>query len=495
MVYESDVGAGHDLPLQLIIISSPLIDFCMKTIKQLAEDLRSGKTSSVKLTKQCLKVIREKNPELNAFVSVNEKEALAMAKKADEILAKGEGNELTGIPLGIKDVFCEFNVESTACSKILKGFKPPYEGTVLKKLRAMGAVFIGHTNTDEFTMGCSTETSSYGTTKNPHDQTRTPGGSSGGSAAAVASGMCPWALGTDTGGSIRQPAAFCGVTGLKVTYGRVSRYGVMSMASSWDTIGCLTQTAKDAAIVLKYIAGHDEMDGTTPEQAVDDYPTLIDKPLKGLKVGIAKEFLEGLDPKVKKVFEQSVDQAKSLGMKIKEVSIPMMPYGLDVYYILCPSEVSANMARYDGIRFGPKSDAKNLVDSYFEARTKGFADEVKRRIIIGTYALSAGYYDAYYRKAAKVRTLIIKDFEKAFQEVDMIFAPTTPNIAFEIASKIDDPLQMYLEDIMTIPASAAGIPAVSIPNGTLDNMPLGLQIMGPQFSEAKILNVANAMSV
>lgn len=466
----------------------------MKTIKELSEELKSGKISSVEITEQYLKVIEEKNPEINAFISVNKEVALAMAKKADEMIAAGEGNELTGIPLGVKDNFCELDVESSACSNILKGFVPPYEGTVLKKLRAIGAVFLGHTNTDEFTMGVSTETSRFGTTRNPLDLKRTPGGSSGGSAAAVAAGMCPWALGTDTGGSIRGPATFCGITGLKVTYGRVSRYGIMSMASSLDTIGCLTLNPEDAAIVLKYIAGHDDMDSTTPELEVEDYLKDIEKPVKGLKIGVAKEYLDGLKPEVKKVFDDFAGKAKSRGAEIKEISLPMTPYALDVYYIICPSEVSANMSRYDGIRFGPKSDADNLVDSYFEARTAGFGDEVKRRIIMGTYILSAGYYDAYYRKALQVRTLILEDFAKAFKDVDVILAPTTPNIAFESGSMIDDPIQMYLEDVLTVPASIAGIPSVSIPSGVLNDMPLGVQIMGPHFSEGKILNVAHQLS-
>jgi len=466
----------------------------MKTIRELAADLRSGATSSVALTEACLKIIEENNPELNAFVSVNREAALEMAKKADEMIAAGEGNELTGIPVGIKDNFCEKGEESTACSKVLKGFKPPYEGTVLTKLRELGAVFIGHTNTDEFTMGASTESSCYGTSKNPLNPKLSSGGSSGGSAVAVAAGMVPYALGTDTGGSIRQPAAFCGITGMKVTYGRVSRYGIMSMASSFDTIGCLSQTPEDSAIVLKTLAGHDPMDATTPEVEVDDYASLLDRDLKGLKVGVPKEYLEGLDAEVRAAFDAAVDKAREAGAEISEISLPMTEQGLAVYYILVPSEVSANMSRYDGIRFGTPSDADNLVDSYFEARTAGFGDEVKRRIIIGTYALSAGYYDAYYKKAQKVRTLIIRDFEKAFSEVDVIFTPTTPNAAFEIGSKINDPIQMYLEDVMTVPASAAGIPGISIPAGEKDGMPLGLQILGPHFQESTILSVAHQMS-
>lgn len=462
-----------------------------KSILQTAADLRSGKTSSVELTKQYLDVSKKKNKDLNAFVLINEQGALAMAKKADDMIEKGEGNELTGIPIGVKDVFCEKGVETTACSNILRGFIPPYEGTVMQKLRNYGTVFLGHTNTDEFTMGGSTETSCFGTSKNPHDVNRTPGGSSGGSAAAVASGMCVWALGTDTGGSIRQPASFCGITGLKVTYGRVSRYGVMSMASSLDTIGPITRTPEDAAVVLKYIAGHDDHDGTTPQKFVDDYSKLLQKPLKNLKIGVPKEYLQGLKKDPRGVFDAAVEKFKSLGFPIQETSLPMTEHGLVVYYIICPSEVSANMARYDGIRFGPSSDAHDLIEAYREARTKGFGDEVKRRIIIGTYALSAGYYDAYYKKALKVRTLILRDFRKAFQEFDVLLTPTTPDVAFISHSKGSDPVEMYLEDAMTIPASVAGVPAISIPAGKVNGMPYGIQIIGPHFEEAKILNIAH----
>lgn len=461
------------------------------TIKDLSRQLRTKKLSSVELTQQYLAVINEKNKELNAFISINEQNALLMAKKADEMLKKGEGNDLTGIPLGVKDVFCELGQETTACSRILKGFIPPYEGTVIKKLRSVGAVFLGHTNTDEYTMGSSTETSCYGPSRNPLDPTRSSGGSSGGSAVAVAAGMCAWALGTDTGGSIRQPASFCGVTGMKNTYGRVSRYGVMSMASSLDTIGAISQTPEDAAIILNTLAGHDVMDGTTFPDPVPDYTANLEKPIKGLKIGVPKEYLDGVNPDLKKVFLNAIDRAKNLGCVIKDISLPMTAHGLAVYYIICPSEVSANMARYDGIRFGPKSDTKQLVNAYFEARTKGFGDEVKRRIIIGTYTLSAGYIDAYYKKALKVRTLILRDFQQAFEEVDVLFTPTTPNIAFPIGSKSSDPIEMYLEDAMTIPASVAGIPAISIPCGTMNKMPVGLQILGPHKAESRILNVAH----
>lgn len=465
----------------------------MKTLRQLTDALRLKKMSSVELTKQYLEKIEKKNPELNAFISVHTDSALSMARNADEMIKNGEHKALTGIPLGVKDVFCEKGIETTACSKILKGFIPPYEGTVMSRLRKAGAVFLGHTNTDEFTMGSSTETSCYGTSRNPHDTTRSPGGSSGGSAAAVASGLCSFALGTDTGGSIRHPASFCGITGLKVSYGRVSRYGVMSMASSLDTIGPITLTPQDAAIVLQSIAGHDEKDSTTPDFPVQEYSKLLEKPVKGLVAGVPKEYLEGVPSDARKVFDDFLKKAETVGMRLEPISLPMTAYGISVYYVIAPCEISANMARYDGIRFGPKSEARSLVESYFEARTKGFGDEVKRRIIIGTYALSAGYYDAYYRKALKARTLILNDFKKAFESVDVIFTPTTPSVAFPCFSKASDPVQMYLEDVMTIPASVAGIPGISIPSGKLGNLPLGFQILGPHFEESLILRVAHQL--
>jgi aspartyl-tRNA(Asn)/glutamyl-tRNA(Gln) amidotransferase subunit A len=467
------------------------------SILELSQKIRSKELSCVQLTEQCLSVIDRKNTELNAFVSVNREGALEMAANADRMIADGEGNELTGLPVGVKDNFCELGVRSEACSNILKGYIPPYEGTVLAKLRQMGAVFIGHTNTDEFTMGASTETSSYGVTKNPVDPTRVAGGSSGGSAAAVAAGMCVWALGTDTGGSIRQPAAFCGVTGLKVTYGRVSRYGIMSMASSWDTIGALANSSHDAAVVLKYIAGSDTYDSTTPNVEVDDYPALLDQDIKGLKIGVPKEyFVEGLDSEVESAVRKSLADLEKQGAELVDISLPSTKYGLAVYYVLSPSEVSSNMARYDGIRFGPKSDAPDLVESYFDARTKGFGNEVKRRIMIGTYALSAGYYDAYYKKASKVRTLIRREFDRAFEAVDVIVTPVAPGPAFRIGENTDDPVKMYLEDVMTIPASAAGICGISVPCGkTKTGLPIGVQILGGQFDEATILRVGAKLGV
>jgi len=469
----------------------------MTTIQELSKQLRSGKLTSVQLTKDYLKVIDEKNGELNAFITVNKDIALEMAKVADEIIKNGEGNELTGIPLGVKDNFNELHTTSETCSSILKGYVPPYEGTVVAGLRKMGAVFLGHTNTDEFTMGASTETSIHGPTKNPVDKTKVAGGSSGGSAAAVAAGMCAWALGTDTGGSIRQPAAFCGVTGLKVTYGRVSRYGLWGMASSLDTVGCLASSVGDAALILRHIAGHDPKDSTTPDVEVDDYVAELGKDVKGLKIGVPKEYFEsGLDDEIEALVRASLADLESKGAELVEISLPSTKYGVAVYYVIAPCEISSNLARYDGIRFGPRGEGADLGEEYRDARTKGFGDEVKRRIMIGTYALSAGYYDAYYRKAQKVRTLFCREFDEAFKKVDVILTPTTPGPAFGIGDNIDDPVKMYMEDMMTIPSSVAGICGVSVPCGvTKKGLPIGVQILGKQFDEKTILRVADKVGV
>lgn len=466
------------------------------SISELARQLRIGEMTSVELTKRFLATIDKRNDELNAFVRVTAENALSMAKKADEMIANGDGNELTGLPVALKDVFCEIGVETTACSNVLRGFRPPYEGTVISRLRKMGAVFIGHTNTDEFTMGTSTETSCHGVTKNPFDSTRVAGGSSGGSACAVATGMCVWALGTDTGGSIRQPAALCGVTGLKVTYGRVSRYGVMSMASSLDTIGPLTRSVEDAAVVLRHLAGHDEHDSTTPRVEVPDYSAEVKRDITGLKIGVPKEyFVKGLNKEVESSVRKAIADLERQGAKLVEISLPSTKHALAVYYIICPSEVSSNMARYDGLRFGPTSEAKELVEAYREARTKGFGDEVKRRILLGTYVLSAGYYDAYYKKAQKVRTIFRKEFDEAFEKVDVMVTPTTPGPAFRIGENTSDPVKMYLEDAFTLPASVAGICGVSVPCGwTKGGLPIGVQILGKQFDEGMVLRVGGKVS-
>ena len=425
---------------------------------------------------------------------MNEESALEQAKEADEKISDGRAGVLTGVVCGLKDVFCEKGVETTACSNILKGFKPPYDATSVAKLREAGVVFVGHTNTDEFTMGASTENSAFGVTKNLWDKKRVAGGSSGGSAVAVSANMCTFAMGTDTGGSIRQPASFCGCTGLKVTYGRVSRSGVMPMASSLDTIGPLAKTCEDAAHILEIIAGRDKEDSTTPEVKAGDYVKNLNKDLKGMTIGVPKEyFIEGIGDEVEKAVRTGVKEFEKMGVRVKEISLPHTKYAVPVYYIIAPSEISANMSRYDGVRFGPAAEkADSLQDFYMKNRSHGFGDEVKRRIMIGTYALSSGYYDAYYLKAQKVRTLIKQDFEKAFKEVDLILAPTSPTTAFDIGENSEDPLKMYLSDIFTVASSLAGLCGVSVPCGFDKNkLPVGLQIIGPQFGEAKILNAGH----
>ncbi|MEK9132739.1 MAG: Asp-tRNA(Asn)/Glu-tRNA(Gln) amidotransferase subunit GatA [Patescibacteria group bacterium] len=465
------------------------------TIHEAAEGLRAKKFSSVELTKACLERAKTLEPKLNSYVLITDKLALEKAKNADNELAKGDDRgALHGIPMALKDVFCTKGVRTTACSNILKDFVPPYDATVVKKLKSAGMVLVGKTNTDEFTCGASTETSCFGTSHNPWDITRTTGGSSGGSAAAVAADECIYALGTDTGGSIRQPSAYCGITGLKVTYGRVSRFGVISMASSLDTIGPIVKDAQDAALIMNIIAGRDKFDSTTPDVAVPDYTKdLSAKDLKGLKVGLPKEyFIPGMDGEVEASVRLAIENLKKLGAQVKEISLPHTKYGLGVYYIICPSEVSANMARYDGVRYGPAAsgDPQDLYEYYLKAREAGFGDEMKRRIMVGTYALSSGYYDAYYLKAQKVRTLVCQDFEKALNDVDVIVAPTTPATAFKIGDNSADPVKMYLEDVFTVCINIAGVPALAVPCGfSSKKLPIGMQIIGKQFAEPLILKV------
>ncbi|MFA6458072.1 MAG: Asp-tRNA(Asn)/Glu-tRNA(Gln) amidotransferase subunit GatA [Patescibacteria group bacterium] len=403
---------------------------------------------------------------------------------------------LDGIPIAHKDVFCAASMPTTAASKILENYVPPFDATAVAKLKQAGSVILGKVNTDEFTMGASTETSAFKKTRNPWDLARVPGGSSGGSAAAVAADLCVFATATDTGGSIRQPSSFCGVTGLKPTYGRISRYGVISMASSLDTIGVITKSVADAAIALEILAGQDVRDATTSSAPVEKYSANLHTDLKGLKIGIPREyFVEGLDAGVEKVIRAAISQLKKLGAEIVEISLPHTEFAVPTYYVVASSEISANMARFDGIRYGPtikNEDAANLVEMYFENRTRGFGDEVKRRIMLGTFALSAGYADKFYKKALQVRTLIKKDFDAAFAGVDLIAAPVAPTTAFKLGEKIDDPVQMYLADIFTAPASLAGVPAISVPAGFSVNLPVGLQLIAPQFAEAKLLAAAHA---
>ncbi len=460
------------------------------------EGLRKGDFSSEELTKDCLKVIKGKDGDINAFVSVDEEGALEAAKEVDGLIARGEElSVLAGIPVGVKDIINTRGQKTTCASPFLKDFVPPYDATVVEKLRDNGAVILGKTNLDEFACGASTEHSCFGVTKNPLDLERVAGGSSGGSAAAVAANMCMYSLGTDTGGSIRQPTSFCGVYGLKVTYGRVSRSGVTSLASSWDTIGPFARNTRDIALVLQSIAGKDRRDLTTPKVEVPNYAEFLNRDIKGLKIGLPKEYFgEGIQEDTKTIVRQAIKKLENAGAEVKEVSLPMTKYAVAVYYITMPAELSANLERFDGIRYGkkPSTQPKDLVDYYFEARGEGFGDEIKRRIMIGTYVLSAGYFDAYYKKAQKVRTLIIEDFKKAFEQVDVLIAPVSPFPSFKIGELVNDPLAMYMADVLTIPASAAGLPSLACPAGKDKNgLPIGMQIIAPQFEEGRVIKVSS----
>jgi len=456
------------------------------TIKEASEKLKSGEINSVELTEQYLDKIRELNPKINAYITVLDDIAMKMAKASDKRRKNGEVlSEIDGIPIAIKDNMAMDGTKTTAGSKILENFISPYDATVISKLKNAGAVILGKTNMDEFAMGSSTETSYFGPTKNPADIERVPGGSSGGSAAAVAADMCVAAIGSDTGGSIRQPASLCGVVGFKPTYGMVSRYGLFAMASSLDQIGPMTKNSEDAEILFNIIAGYDEKDSTSVNQKSEI------RNQKNIRIGVPKEyFAEGLDPEVKKIIEQAIESYKKLGAEIKEISLPNQKYALSTYYILMPVEVASNLARFDGIKYGYRAGAENLIDTYFNTRAEGFGEEAKRRIMLGTYASSAGYVDQYYNKAQKVRALIKKDFDEAFKEIDFIMGPVSPTTAFKIGEKTDDPLTMYLSDIYTISVNLAGLPAISIPAGKIDKLPVGLHIIGPQFSDNNIIELA-----
>ena len=440
--------------------------------------------------------IQKDDPQMGAYLTLSKDRALEQAGRIDQLASGGEKlPPLGGVPIGIKDVLSTRGVRTTAGSKILGNYVPPYDCTAVARLEAAGAVLLGKTNCDEFAMGSSNENSAWHPVRNPRDPTRVPGGSSGGSAAAVAAEMAVAALGSDTGGSIRQPASFCGVVGLMPSYGRVSRYGLIAFASSLDHIGPLTKTVKDAAIVLRTIAGRDPMDSTSADLPVPDYVAELEKPVQGLKIGVAKEYLgEGLDPEVRKAVEGAIQKLESLGCKIVEFSLPHTKYAIPTYYIVATAEASSNLARFDGVRYGYRArDARTLSEMYRRTRDEGFGAEVKRRIMLGTYALSAGYYDAYYLKAQKVRTLITRDFEDAFSKVDVIVTPTCPTAAFKLGEKAENPLAMYLADIYTVTADLAGIPGISIPCGqTSGKLPIGLQILGRHFDEATILRVAHA---
>ncbi len=465
------------------------------TVHELQEMIKGGDISSVDIVKSVFRRIDAVENRVHSYITLLRDSALEEAEKADQEIKRGNIKALTGIPIALKDIICTRGVRTTCGSRILGNYVPPYDSTVVKKLREAGAIFVGKTNMDEFAMGSSTETSSFNITRNPWDLERIPGGSSGGSAAAVAADECIASLGSDTGGSIRQPAAMCGVVGLKPTYGRVSRFGLVAFASSLDQIGPFSKDVGDCAILMNVIAGHDPMDSTSVPVEVPDYREYLSMDLNGRKIGIPKEyFIEGIDPEVGQAIEKAIETLEGLGAKCVEVSLPYTNYCVAVYYIIAPAEASSNLARYDGVRYGLRStNGDDLLEMYKHSRSEGFGAEVKRRIMIGTYALSSGYYDAYYKKASQVRTLIKNDFEDAFKKCDVILTPTAPTPAFKIGEKMDDPLQMYLSDIFTLSANLAGIPGISVPCGyTKGGLPIGLQFLAGHFEEGKLIQIASA---
>jgi aspartyl-tRNA(Asn)/glutamyl-tRNA(Gln) amidotransferase subunit A len=464
-----------------------------KTIAELKQGLAKKDYSSEELTRYFLGRIKTLDPTYNSFITVTEEQALLQAKAADNILASGKGGDFTGIPIAHKDIFCTNGVKTSCGSKMLDNFIPPYNATIIEKFNQAGAVSLGKTNMDEFAMGSSNESSFYGPVKNPWAINCVPGGSSGGSAAAVAAQLAPAATGTDTGGSIRQPAALCGITGLKPTYGRISRYGMIAFASSLDQAGPMTRSAEDAALMLNVMAGFDKNDSTSAERDVPDYTSTLNDKLAGLTIGLPKEYFgEGLDPAIEQSVQAAIKHYEDLGATIKEISLPNTALAVPCYYIIAPSEASANLSRFDGVRYGHRCEnPTDLEDLYTRTREEGFGDEVKRRILVGAYALSAGFYDAYYKKAQQIRRLIKNDFVSAFQQVDVIMGPTVPNTAFALGEKSNDPVAMYLEDIYTIAANLAGLPGMSIPAASVGGKPVGLQLIGNYFSEAKLLNVAH----
>jgi len=458
------------------------------TITQAHEGLKKKEFSAFELTKFFLNKIKKQDKKISAFITVTDDLALSQAKEVDKLIsAEKKIPILAGVPVAVKDNILVERIKTTCASKILENYVAPYDATCIKKLKELGAVILGKTNLDEFAMGSSTEHSAFFPTKNPHDLTKVPGGSSGGSAAAVAADLSCYALGSDTGGSIRQPASFCGVVGLKPTYGAVSRYGLIAFASSLDQVGPITKTAEDAQIVFNVISGKDEKDSTSVAFKIQNSKFKI----QNLRIGIPKEyFIKGIDPGVERVVRQAIEKIEKMGAKIEEISLPHTEYALPIYYIIMPSEASTNLARYDGVKYGLSKPGKDLLDVYLKTRAHGFGQEVKRRIMLGTYALSAGYYDAYYLKAQKVRTLIRNDFDKVFEKVDVIFTPTSPFTAFKLGEKIKNPLSMYLSDIFTVSVNLVGLPAVSMPVGSVGKLPVGLQIIGKPFEENKILEIS-----
>ena len=464
------------------------------TIQGASDLLQSRQISSVELTKSVLDRIKTTDSQVKALVTVTEELALDQAKHADSSISKGLSGPLTGVPMVLKDNICTQGILTTCSSKMLQNFVPTYNATVARKLYSQGSVLVGKANLDEFAMGSSTENSALFSTKNPWDSSRVPGGSSGGPAAAVAANECIFSLGSDTGGSIRQPAAFCGVVGLKPTYGRVSRYGLIAFASSLDQIGPITKDVTDAALVLSAISGQDPLDATSLEQRVPNYVNYLNTGVKGLRIGIPEEYFnQDINPEIKESILKSIDVFENLGAVVEYVSLPLTKYALAVYYILAPSEASANLARYDGVKYGFSSDeADDMWDALEETRQIGFGSEVKRRILLGTYALSSGYYDAYYLKAQKIRTLIRQEFDDIFTKYDLLLSPTSPSVAFDLGEKMDDPVNMYLNDVFTQPANIAGLPAISIPCGFFDGLPIGLQLMANHLGEKSLLKAAYA---
>ena len=463
------------------------------SLKEISQALEKKKFTSVELTHFFLNRVKKHNPSLNAFITVDESKSLAMAEKADQLIQSGKKSILTGIPIAQKDIFCADGWKTTCGSKMLDNFISPYDATVIQKFNNIGAVNLGKTNMDEFAMGSSNETSYFGPVKNPWNLNCVPGGSSGGSAAAVAARLAPAATGTDTGGSIRQPASLCGFTGLKPTYGLVSRYGMIAFASSLDQAGPMAISAEDCALMLDVMTGHDQKDSTSLNRKKENYSNSLDNEIEGLRIGIPKEFFEdGLDSDVQKLIEAALKQYEKLGAKIVDISLPNNYLAIPAYYVIAPAEASSNLSRYDGVRYGYRTkEYDDLMDMYFKTRQEGFGDEVKRRILIGTYVLSAGYFDAYYLKAQKIRRLISNDFKTAYEKCDVIMGPSAPSVAFKSGEKQEDPLAMYLQDVFTISTNLAGLPAMSIPAGFVNELPVGLQLIGNHFEESKILNVAH----
>ena len=464
------------------------------TVTEIRRGLSNGEFSSSEITQDYLARIGRHNPALNCFISVTEDIALAQAQAADAALARGESALLTGVPLAHKDLFCTDGVRTSCASRMLDNFIAPYDATVVERIREAGAVMLGKTNMDEFAMGSSNENSWYGNVANPWNTAHVPGGSSGGSAAAVAAGLAPAATGTDTGGSIRQPAAFCGVTGIKPTYGRVSRYGMIAFASSLDQGGPFARSAEDCALLLQAMAGFDPRDSTSSNSATQDYSAGLEQGVEGLRIGLPKEyFAEGLDSRLAAVIETAIGELRKQGAEIRDISLPNTGLSIPTYYVVAMAECSSNLSRFDGVRFGHRCDNPvDLEDLYKRSRGEGFGEEVKRRILIGTYALSAGYYDAYYLKAQQLRRMIKDDFQQAFDSVDLILGPTTPEVAFAIGAKTDDPVSMYLQDIYTISLNLAGLPGMSVPVGFVDGLPVGMQLIGNYFDEALLLRVAHS---